>query len=228
MISVEKYPGAMALTRTPFGASSSAMARVAWRDGRLRNRVGEIAFLHAEGKDRSDIDDCAAAGCDHAASCLLRSRDDGVEVDVEGLPPGLLAHAEEGLRFRDPGIVDEHRDGPELRLRIVEGLRDLSALYDVRNDRKRLSALGFDFDGERFEPLLTARDEHDTRAVFRKYPREAPAKAGGGAGDERHGAGKIEESGSCHTVSIGLRVRPSAHASERARRGSIGHYGSAR
>ena len=78
--------------------------------------------------------------------------------------------------FATPALLMSTVDGAEFRLRRIEGARDLGAISDVGNDRERMAARGFDLGGERLEPFLAPRHEHDARAVLREHEREACAR----------------------------------------------------
>jgi hypothetical protein len=70
------------------------------------------------------------------------------------------------------------------------------AIEHVGLNSKGVPASLFDARLQRKKPVLSPRDENDSRAVFRKNFRKTEAKPAGGAGDERYLSGNIEKLGS--------------------------------
>jgi hypothetical protein len=119
-------PGAMALTRMPLKASSSALG-------------------DAEAEHGSDIDDGAArAGREHPARGFLRAIEHRVEIGREDAPPFLFRHVDGAAGVRHAGIVDQDGDSAEILLGGVEGRRHRRAVAHIGLDRKSAAAGFFD------------------------------------------------------------------------------------
>src|SRR6185503_3067175 len=84
------------------------------------------------------------------------------------------------------GIVDEHVDLPEGRLRRLEGLAAALRGADVGRDGDDLGIAGRGDLGSRLvQPLLPAGDDGDVGAGTGKVPGDGPTDALAAAGDQR-------------------------------------------
>ena len=128
MRSVTNQPGAMALTADALEGEFEAERAGHLQHAGLGGRVGDDPLGHTEAEDRGDVDDGTGfAGREHAPRALLRAEESRIEVDSEHPPPLRLRQLDGAVRVRDPGIVDQDRDGTERRLDRVIGAVDRGA-----------------------------------------------------------------------------------------------------
>ena len=109
IISVSMKPGAIALTVTPFRASSSAADFVA-DDARLGRRVVGLPEIAMDADHGADVDDSAIARLDHVRQHPGGHVEDAAQVRLEDVVPLLAGHLGQAAVAGDPGVIDEHVD----------------------------------------------------------------------------------------------------------------------
>ena len=108
-------------------------------------------------------------------------------------PPFGIGHFDRPGEMCNAGVVDEDGDGAECRLHGIEAAADRVDVGDIGSDGERASARRLDPRPHRREPLLTARQHCDRGPVRGEHLGKARPQPGGGAGDERHPAGEVEQ-----------------------------------
>ena len=125
----------------------------------------------------------AAAG----AARRLADQEGAAQVDGHHLVPIVQALFQEGFCRGDAGIVHQQVAGAELGLHRIQRGFHRGRVGDVEPHRHRALAQRGDGIGHRLRP---PRGQRDPRTRAMQHARKMPAEAAGGAGDQRHPAGR--------------------------------------
>ena len=203
LISVTIQPGAMALTRMPLKASSSASALVIWIDAGFGGGIGDDALGDAEAEHGGDIDDGAAACRPRACGAPLPARNRTRRRDRS---PSTRRHSSSAISTARPECAT-----PALLTRIVTVPKAFSAASNARciAARSRTSASiatagrrTFDPRFHGGKPIGPPRHQRDRRAVVRQNLGETHAEPARCAGHQRDLAGKAENVRCGHGTSL--------------------------
>jgi hypothetical protein len=129
-----------------------------------------------------------AAALQQRVQALLGGVEDAVEVDLDGLVPGVLVELGEGHHVEHAGVVHEQveRAAGELDGAVGGGL-DRAVVAHVHLRRQALTAGLVDLGHHRVELDGVARRDDDLRALAREAQGDGTADASAAAGDQDGG-----------------------------------------
>jgi hypothetical protein len=130
------------------------------------------------------------AARDHALGHRLRDEEGAARVGVHHVVVVLGRDVDQPLRRADARVVDQDVDGAHLGLGMRHRGGDAVGVGDVERHHMGVAALGLDLGAQRLQPLHAARGQHHAGAGLGQRARELRAQAAGGAGDQRHAAGR--------------------------------------
>src|SRR6185369_9953987 len=110
---IHRYPGARAFLRQRLGEAM---------DPGLRRGIIDLAVLPGLAVDRADVDDPTIAAAYHSFEHRLGHVEAATEVRINHLLPLLMIHPLHRRIARDPRIVHQHIDRPDLRLDLLDAL----------------------------------------------------------------------------------------------------------
>ncbi len=145
--------------------------------------IGDAECRGAQTRDRSDVDDGAAALVTHDRRHRLGHQERTGEVDRQDALPILQRHVEQRLEHRDAGIVDQRIDAAELPMGLLHGDLDRSWVGDIGLERQGgiRAVQGIDSGAQRVAQNIQHRN---LPAVLQEAGRRREADAARRAGDK--------------------------------------------
>ena len=192
MLSVRTYPGATALTLTPWGAHSFASALVRPATPRLARRIARHGDPALEREQRGDEDDLPASARDHVAAELARQDELGREVHLEHVIPQLVGVVRRGHARDRAGVVDEDVDPLVVAAHRLDELVNLGAIPEVAAVGGEAATVRLDGGGDLAALLERGAHTDDVRTGCCERDRRGLADPTPASRDERRPAGEVE------------------------------------
>ena len=182
---VSMRPGAIALTRMPWGASSWASARVKVRSPPLAGVRGVVRAADVR-ELRAEKDDPPAALRDHDARGFARAEEGAAQMHGHHPLPVVQGHLRDGLRLLDARVVDEHVETAEALHHAPHECLDVRFARHVAAHRQASASSALDLGDERSSVRLPRDPRNgDVGAFVRVGERDTAPDPRVAPGDQR-------------------------------------------